>query len=97
MKKDYIPVSSDVAAQDEIQFVNNFWSAMWEGRGPGKDLVDSVARREEYRIMSPYLHELSDGAKILDGGCGLGEWTVFLSSQKFDAYEIGRASCRERV
>lgn len=92
MRKDYIPVSSDIARRDEIQFVNDFWSTMWERRGLSKELIDSVTRREEYRIMSPYLHELGDGAKMLDGGCGLGEWTVFLSLQKFDVYGLDISS-----
>jgi|GEM_PF-2320653 len=63
MKKDYIPVSSDVTEQDEIKFVSDFWTIRWDDRKLSNELIDSVICREEYRIMSPYLHELGSGAK----------------------------------
>lgn len=92
MRKDYTPVSRDDTGQDEIRFVSDFWSTRWEGRRLSKELIDSVIRREEYRIMSIYLNKIGSGAKVLDGGCGLGEWTVFLSSQKFEVYGLDISS-----
>ena len=38
-----------------------------------------VLFRPEYRVMAPYLRQLPPSARMLDGGCGLGEWTVNLS------------------
>jgi ubiquinone/menaquinone biosynthesis C-methylase UbiE len=98
MKKDYISVPRDVTGQEEIQFVNDFWSTRWEGKRISDALIDSVTHREEYRIMIPYLNELGSSAKVLDGGCGLGEWTVFLSSLKFNVHGMDiSASTIERL
>ena len=33
--------------------------------------------------MAPYLAQLPKGARILDGGCGLGDWTLCLARQGF--------------
>ena len=64
---------SDITGCDETQFGSDFWSTMWKEQGISKELVDSGIRREGYRIMSSYLHELGGGRKVLDYGCGLGE------------------------
>lgn len=88
MRKDYIIVSNNVEKQEDRQFISDFWSAIWEKQNLSQQLTDSVRRREEYGIMKPYLQELAPGSKILDGGCGLGEWTVFLSLQKFYVYGV---------
>jgi SAM-dependent methyltransferase len=67
--------------EDEAAFVERHWTAVWQREGGPKADPDGVARRDEYRVMRPYLARLPDGARLLDGGCGLGEWTVYLTRQ----------------
>jgi SAM-dependent methyltransferase len=68
---------------DETAFVEQYWTDVWMNSGAAPD-VSAVARREEYRLMRPYLARLGRGSRILDGGCGLGEWTVFLAGEGYD-------------
>jgi SAM-dependent methyltransferase len=83
MRKDYKPVEGAAATDDETAFVERYWTDAWKDRDQPPDL-SAVARREEYRIMRPYLAKLAPRSRILDGGCGLGEWTVFLGQQGFE-------------
>lgn len=83
MRKDYEPVSAQTAHEDERAYVESFWTAHWE-RVEKLPSAESVARREEYRLMRPYLERLPARSRILDGGCGMGEWTVHLAQQGFD-------------
>jgi SAM-dependent methyltransferase len=82
MKKDYV-IAEPEGPADEIGFVEDFWTQRWESPEAVAD-PDSVARADEYKIMAPGLAGLPRGARILDGGCGLGEWTVFLTGRGFD-------------
>src|SRR5687768_12849943 len=34
-------------------------------------------------LSDPILDRLAPGSRILDGGCGMGEWTVFLAQRGF--------------
>lgn len=81
MRKDYATVPAGVETQSEAAFVERYWSGEWTDRHPDPE---SVAKREEFRILKPYLERLPAGSRILDGGCGLGDWTVFLSRMGFD-------------
>jgi SAM-dependent methyltransferase len=81
MKKDYTIAEKDYPA-DEIAFVEDFWTRRWESPAAVPE-PGSVASREEYAIMAPLLAGLPRGSRILDGGCGLGEWTVFLTDRGF--------------
>jgi SAM-dependent methyltransferase len=83
MRKDYTPVVEATAAADETNFVERHWAEVWKTHDRTPDL-SALARREEYRLMQPYLATLPRGSRILDAGCGLGEWTVFLGQQGFD-------------
>lgn len=83
MKKDYLAVTGAAADTDETGFVERYWTEVWKNRAAPPDL-SALARREEYRIMRPFLATLAPGSRILDGGCGLGEWTVFLAQQGFE-------------
>jgi SAM-dependent methyltransferase len=38
--------------------------------------------------MAPFVRRLPPGSRILDGGCGIGEWTVFLAQQGFEVTGI---------
>jgi len=83
MRKDYVAVDDAALETDDTRFVEQYWSAVWKDHEQPPDL-SNMAQRDEFRIMRPYLAELPRGSRILDGGCGLGEWTVFLSQQGFE-------------
>lgn len=82
MKKDYIDVSTDQASIDEDAFVEDFWTQRWNQvtQLPG---AEGLSHSEQYQVMRPFLLELPSGSHILDGGCGMGEWTVFFTQQGF--------------
>ena len=82
MKKDFVPVDEAMPSA-EIDFVEDFWTQRWEKQAEWPP-VESVANREEYKLMLPSLERLPRESRILDGGCGLGEWTVFLTQQGFN-------------
>lgn len=78
MRKDYM--SADAAeGHDETAFIEDYWTRVWEREGGPKGKIDKIPTKAEFKIMSPYLAQLPDGARLLDGGCGLGDWTVYLS------------------
>lgn len=81
MRKDFVATVS--AEQDETDFVEDYWTRVWEQEGGPKGRLDKIPKNEEYQIMSPYLARLPKGARILDGGCGLGDWTLYLNSVGF--------------
>jgi SAM-dependent methyltransferase len=83
VRKDYVSIDPATNVLDEAAFVERFWTEQWQDRGSPPDIT-AVARREEYRLMQPHLQQLRPGSRILDGGCGLGEWTVYVSQQGFD-------------
>jgi cyclopropane fatty-acyl-phospholipid synthase-like methyltransferase len=87
MKKDYVPVSGEDTTAGEASFVERYWSDVWRNHDRRPDL-SALARREEYRIMRPFPARLPKGSRVLDAGCGLGEWTVFLAQQRFDTVGI---------
>lgn len=88
MRKDYIAVSDEVANFNEINFVEDFWSERWNDLEIDERAAEAVRQSEEFKIISPYINQLPKGARILDGGCGLGEWTIFFSAQHFDTYGL---------
>lgn len=83
MKKDYTTVPVEDQAVDETDLITRTWTRTWSGISTPAD-PGAVARREEYQLMRPFLARLPVGARLLDGGCGLGEWTVFFSRQGYE-------------
>jgi len=79
MRKDYIEVSERTSAMDETSFVADYWTKVWQGVGGPTAAIERVKRKEEFRIMMPYVATLAPGSRLLDGGCGLGEWTAYFS------------------
>ena len=89
MRKDYIPVTSDNSGLPDVVLVERHWTAIWQqNQADPAVLATRIAQREEYRLMSPYLKQLKPDDRILDAGCGLGEWTIFLSDQGYDVYGV---------
>ncbi len=93
MRKDYLGVEFDY--NDESAFVENYWTRVWENEGGPQGRIDGIAKKEEYRCMAPFLADLRRGARILDGGCGLGDWVLFLRRQGYDA--VGMDISRKTV
>lgn len=83
MRKDYIPVDATTGALDETAFVERYWTDRWRDRDKTPD-VSAIVTKEEYRLMRFGLDRLERGSRILDGGCGLGEWTLALAREGFD-------------
>lgn len=83
MRKDYVVVGKGEVADLEEDFVERFWTRHWDSVAKTPN-VGTVGRSDEYRAMLPYLERLPPGSQMLDGGCGMGAWTVFLSSQGFN-------------
>ncbi len=93
MRKDYIEAQE--LRESEINFVESYWTKVWKNEGGPQNRKAEIPKKEEYRIMNPYLARLSNGAALLDGGCGLGEWTVFLTGQGYPT--VGLDISRETV
>lgn len=81
MRKDYIAAAEP--ADHETEFVEKYWTAVWEREGGPQGQLDRIPRRDEYRAMAPYMAQLPKGARVLDGGCGLGDWTLYFARQGF--------------
>lgn len=77
MRKDYIHGSGGEV--DEAAFIERYWTEIWQREGGPKGAIGKISRRPEYQIMAPYLRRLPKDARLLDGGCGLGDWTVYLN------------------
>lgn len=82
MRKDF--VTGDVDGT-ETDFVERYWTAKWDElggpSGAPQAAATAIPRKPEYRVMAPWLAKLPAGARLLDGGCGLGDWTLCLTAQ----------------
>lgn len=82
MRKDYITTEHDDST-DEATFIEDFWTNVWDDMGGPQAKTVDIEKKNEYRVIAPYIARLPKGAHILDGGCGLGEWTVYFAKHGF--------------
>jgi len=87
MRKEYLTLPGD-DPRDEASFLAAHWAEIWARRGGISAASDGVAHSEEFAAIAPLLAGLPTGARILDGGCGRGEWTRHLRGRGFDAFGI---------
>lgn len=93
MRKDYIAAAEP--ADHETEFVEKHWTAIWEQEGGPQGQIDRIPRKDECRAMAPYMAKLPKGARMLDGGCGLGDWTLYFARQGFSV--VGLDLSRQTV
>ncbi len=79
-----MPVRED-ESRDETRFIADHWAEIWRREGGPERALADVTRSEEYATIAGELASLSPGARILDGGCGLGAWVQHLRGRGFDA------------
>lgn len=65
--------------RDEIAAIETQWTRIWESQGGPQGRAERILQREEFKIMWPYIERLAKGARLLDGGCGMGDWVVWLT------------------
>lgn len=94
MKKDYIRIPNKVSTLDESVFVEEHWTKIWDSHNVNEFVKRQIEARDEFKIMDPYLSKLPPQSRILDGGCGLGEWTLYYTSRGFEVagLDISRAT-----
>lgn len=78
MRKDFTADTGDTDTS-EIAFVEDYWTKKWVEQGGPQNHTSRIPRKEEYRVMRHYLEKLPKGARMLDGGCGLGDWTMYFT------------------
>lgn len=80
MKKDYVPISHQDVSLSETSFVEQYWTRVWNASDTGS-FAATVENADEFRLIDPYLAKLPPGSRVLDAGCGLGEWTRYYSAR----------------
>ncbi len=81
MKKDYSPVTNVEADLCQKSYARKFWASRWDASGIS---TEGLRRNAKYLIIQRYLKNLPRaGTRILDGGCGLGQWSILLAQDGF--------------
>jgi SAM-dependent methyltransferase len=78
MRRDERPFE-EAEGESEIAAIEAQWTKKWADLGGPKLEIDTIRRREEFRILDHCVRPLPKGARLLDGGCGMGYWTVHYS------------------
>lgn len=77
MRKDVVVLPAGEALSD-LAFVERHWTHVWETQGAPVAL-EQIGRTEECRFLRRWLEGLPPGSRLLDGGCGLGNWAGYLA------------------
>src|SRR3569623_2775139 len=78
MRRDDRPYDES-EGHEEIAAIEAQWTRYWEAQGGPQGRADRIPSKAEFKIMWPYLRQLPKGSRVLDGGCGLGDWVVWLT------------------
>lgn len=92
MRMDFI--AGEAEAGDETAAIEAQWTRAWQDAGGPQGLADRIPGKEEYRAIAPWLGRLAPGSRLLDGGCGLGDWTLHFTRAGFPTLglDISRAT-----
>ena len=94
MRKDFM-LTDGASDETEIAFVERYWTEVWARDGTDTHAINKVPRREEFRFMAPYIRQLPRASRLLDGGCGLGDWTLYFDRAGFSV--LGLDISRETI
>lgn len=92
MLKDYCIPKNDSASEED--FVGEFWDERWAAA------ADDLAARRLNIVGHPYYALLKEcirrrpGGRVLDSGCGMGEWTLQLADEGIETVGVDIAARR---
>ena len=85
MQKDYYQPDGQLQLNgSELDRIDAFWTSKWSGQ-----TFDAFENRryieasDEFKAIAHSLRTLVPGSRILDGGCGMGQWTMYLKEQGY--------------
>lgn len=77
-----MPVEDNLASSSELERVDAYWSSVWEGRDLNPmSISDEIENCDEFKVINSFIQKLPGNARVLDGGCGMGQWVVYLKSK----------------
>jgi len=88
MRKDYVGSEMASSCKSETEFIEEFWTRRWEEKGISESFSRSISRREENKILLASIQSMPNNIRMLDAGCGLGEWVVYLSDLGFETHGV---------
>lgn len=78
MKKDYVPALPDTSEEKEIAFIEQYWTDKWDQAGHWKEgWIKGLKSFHTFALVDQVLSGLPPGARVLDGGCGRGLFSVY--------------------
>lgn len=83
MIKDYHHRGEIGSQGDELDRVAVYWTKQLQDQPLTQKMIRHVELSEEYSLLKSYLDLMEKKIHILDGGCGRGEWTVYLSRRGY--------------
>lgn len=90
MRKDYIAAAEP--ADHETEFAEKYWTGVWMQEGGLQNQIERIQRMGAYRVMAPYMAKLPRGARVLDGCCGLGDWTLAFAREGYSVVDLDLSS-----
>jgi SAM-dependent methyltransferase len=88
MRKDYVAAS---AAPTEEAFVAEMWDRVWQQRAAA-GRRRGLPRTDEYRFLRHHVLVQGQRLDVLDGGCGMGDWTLLLREEGHRAVGVDIAA-----
>lgn len=85
MRKVFLPIQEGSSGnEDETVYIEKYWTDIWNDVDLKNSVKLNIQKRDEFKIISKYIQRLPKNARILDGGCGVGNWTIFFALKGFD-------------
>lgn len=85
MKKVCLPIQEGCSGEEkEIDYIEKYWTDTWNKVDLKHSPSTDIKKRDEFKAIFRHIKRLPKNARIFDGGCGVGDWTVFLRLKGFD-------------
>ncbi|MCC4241945.1 class I SAM-dependent methyltransferase [Thalassospira povalilytica] len=86
MRADYSAKSDpSLSEQDRL---DNHWTENWKKIDNQRRSQWRIKLRPEYKVVRKYAPQPGKGVRVLDGGCGLGEWCILLKDLGYEPYGL---------
>jgi SAM-dependent methyltransferase len=86
MRADY-SIKSDPSLSEEDR-LDNHWTENWKKIDNQRRSQWRIKLRPEYKVVRKYAPQPGNGVRVLDGGCGLGEWCILLKDLGYEPYGL---------